>query len=133
HRWHQTLVGHSEGVQTLAWSPDGGTLASGGLDHTIRLWEGEQRSSRAVLQGHSAIVYGLAFTPDSRRLLSGSDDGTLRLWEAESGQCVRVMQGYTLPLYDLAWSPDGPSSSPYYLSLRDRKSTRLNSSHARTS
>src|SRR5207302_940008 len=52
----QTLVGHTEGVQTLAWSPDGGVLASGGLDHTIRMWEGEQRSARAVLQGHSAAV-----------------------------------------------------------------------------
>ena len=78
-----------------------------GWDATIRLWDGQEGTLRAVLQGHSGIVYGLAFTPDSRRLLSGSDDGTLRLWEVESRQCMRVLKGYADSLYDLAWSPDG--------------------------
>ena len=69
----QTLEGHTGRVQPVAWSPDGGTLASGGWDHTIRLWDGQEGTLRAVLQGHSGMVYGLAFTPDSRSLLSGSD------------------------------------------------------------
>ncbi|MFL5590873.1 MAG: WD40 repeat domain-containing protein, partial [Ktedonobacteraceae bacterium] len=114
HRLRQTLVGHTKQVQTLAWhpvwgtgNPDGGTLASGSFDHTIRLWDGKAGTSRVVLQGHSAVVTGLAFTPDSRHLLSGSGDGTLRLWDVERGESLRVMQGYTASLLDLDWSPDG--------------------------
>src|SRR5205807_176757 len=102
----QTLGDHTEKVQCVAWSPDGGTLASGSFDHTIRLWNGKAGSAWAVLQGHSAAVHGLAFLPDSRHLLSGSDDGTLRLWDVERGQCVRVLEGYETVLFDLDWSPD---------------------------
>jgi len=94
-------------VQSLAWSPDGGTLASGSHDHTIRLWDGEARTARAVLQGHSAAVYGTAYIPGGRYLMSGSEDGTLRTWDAESGESLRIVQGYTLPIYELAWRPDG--------------------------
>src|SRR5438876_656975 len=85
----QTLEGHTERVQALAWSADGGTLASGSFDHTIRLWEGQEGRSRGVLQGHRAEVYSLAFTPDSHHLLSSSEDGTLQLWEVASacGSC----------------------------------------------
>src|SRR5205823_597226 len=106
-RLRQTLAGHTDGINRVAWSPDGRTLASGSRDTTIRLWDVEEGSARAVLQGHRAEVYGLAFTPDSRSLLSCSDDGTLRLWEVASGQCGRVLQGYTAALFDLDWSPDG--------------------------
>ena len=102
----QTLVGHTQRVECVAWSPDGPTLASG-ADHTIRLWDVEQGNHRMALHGHAADVYSLAFTPDSRSLLSGSEDGTLRLWEVQQGQCVRVLQGYDACLYDLDWSPDG--------------------------
>src|SRR5206468_8771231 len=84
----ETLVGHTERVQALAWSPDGGTLASGGWDTTIRLWDGQDGTLRAVLQGHRGNVQSLAFTPGSRHLLSGRDDGHLPPGEGRTRTCA---------------------------------------------
>jgi WD40 repeat protein/transcriptional regulator with XRE-family HTH domain len=103
----RTLIGHTERVNRVAWSPDGRTLASSSLDQTIWLWDVERGNNRRVLHGHTAGVKGLAFTSDGRSLLSGGEDGTLRLWDVTSGQCIRVVQGYGASLYDVDWSPDG--------------------------
>jgi WD40 repeat protein/predicted ATPase/DNA-binding XRE family transcriptional regulator len=106
-RLRQTLVGHSDRVNHVAWSPDGSTLASSSRDPTIWLWNMERGTYRTMLHGHTAGVTGLAFTPDSHTLLSSSEDGTLRLWHVASGQCIRTVQGYASALYDVDWSPDG--------------------------
>ena len=92
---------------SISWGPDRRTLASGGSDPTICLWDAESRSARAARQGHSAAVNGPTFTPDNRSLLNGSHDGTLRLWDVGSGELLRILQGYAASLFDVDWSPDG--------------------------
>ncbi len=62
----ETLRGHTDRVHSLAWSPDGRTLASCGRDRMIWLWDVAQGSYRTALQGHAAGVNRLAFTPDSQ-------------------------------------------------------------------
>ncbi|HYT87718.1 MAG TPA: WD40 repeat domain-containing protein, partial [Gemmataceae bacterium] len=74
---------------SLAFAPDGRTLAAGGYDGRIHIWETGSRQVRRVLQGHRGWVQSLAFTSDGKRLASGSSDATVLLWDVSgAGQGV---------------------------------------------
>ena len=66
----------------VAWSPDGRTLAAGGVDGRIRLFDGELMSELLSFRAHDDYVFALAWTPDSSRLVSCSGDATVRVWDA---------------------------------------------------
>ena len=70
--------GHEGTVLALAVSPDGRTLASGGEDRMIRLWEVPTGRPLARWEAHDDHITALAFRPDGRTLVSGAADGMLR-------------------------------------------------------
>jgi WD40 repeat protein len=70
----------------VAFSPDGRTLATGGDDATIKLWNLASLQQTATLRGHTGPVDGLAFSRDGTLLASSSGDGTARLWRAPTFQ-----------------------------------------------
>jgi WD40 repeat protein len=77
----RTLTGPAAGSWSVAWSPDGRVLVTGGEDGEIRLWEVMTGQERARLAGHEGPVSALAFTADGTRLISGGSDTTALVWD----------------------------------------------------
>jgi WD40 repeat protein len=76
-----TLEGHTGPVSSVAFCPDGKTLASASVDKTIKLWEVLTGKERATLKGHTKPVSSVAFSPDGKLLASGSFDNTIKVWD----------------------------------------------------
>ena len=99
--------GHTFGVSSVSFNPDGKTLASGGTDKSIQLWDVVTGEYKQTLVGHTKTVYCVSFSPDGKTLASGSSDGTIRLWEANTGQHQKTFSGHNYVVSSLSFSPNG--------------------------
>jgi WD40 repeat protein/uncharacterized caspase-like protein len=94
-------------IMTIAFSPDGKTLATGGYDYTIALWDLGTGKERKTLEGHKEDILSVAFSPDGKTFVSGSRDFTIKIWNLVTGKVVHTLSGHTNGVLSVAISPDG--------------------------
>lgn len=78
-------------ITSMAFSPDGKTLASGSKDQTIYLWDVDSGAHKQTLRGHPAEVTRLSFNPGSSTLTSISKDNTIYLWDISTGERKKTL------------------------------------------
>jgi WD40 repeat protein/tetratricopeptide (TPR) repeat protein len=99
------LVGHSSGVNSALFAPDGTRIltTSSNFDGEVRLWDGEGRPL-AALKRHLAPVLSAGFSPDSARFLTVGEN--VRLWD-RNGKVLATLEGHKGPVYSAVFAPDG--------------------------
>jgi WD40 repeat protein len=100
-------LGHDHWIQSVAFSPDSGTVVTGSEDRSARLWEQagtEEPVSRCL--PHERPVRAVAFSPDGRTVLTGCWDGYVRLWSTATGELLDKLPADDT-VFAVAFGPDG--------------------------
>lgn len=75
-------------VGTIAFSPDGATVATAGSDHAVRFWDSSGHEHGTPLRGHTNTVKSVRFSPNGETLVTGADDATIRFWDAATHRAI---------------------------------------------
>jgi WD40 repeat protein/serine/threonine protein kinase len=103
-----TLSGHSGGISTLTFHPDGKQIATGSYDGTVKLWDATRGHSLLTFPGRATEITRVAFSPDGRRIAAANGvDRTVNVWEIRTRQVVFSLTGHTADVYGVGFSPDG--------------------------
>jgi WD40 repeat protein len=101
----RTFEGHTAGVLSVAFSPDGNLIAAGSAKNLVKLWRVENGDEVRTLGGHEGAVTAVAFDPIRNKLAAGSW-GT-KLFALESGKQTHVLEAHTGFITTVAYSPNG--------------------------
>jgi serine/threonine-protein kinase len=103
-----SLVGHSDEVRSIAWSPDGNRLASGSLDTTVRIWNIATQRTSLIYPGHKQGVGAVAWSQNAQAKLiaSGGRDELVRIWDSITGVNQAITPSLGSEVSSLAWSAD---------------------------
>jgi hypothetical protein len=95
------------GVRSVAFSPDGKTLAIALYEGTVKLLDPATGQEKSVLKGHKMGVNCVAFSPDGKTLATASLDTTAKLWDLTTGKEMKTLSGHKEYVLCVAFSPDG--------------------------
>ena len=102
-------IGHTDFVISVAMSPDGKYILTGGKGRAFNLWNREGQIIRRVA-GHLGSINTIAFSPDGQKILTGTSDATSKLWNL-NGDSLRTFRDPDVTnrfhIFDLAFSPTG--------------------------
>ncbi|HOW69980.1 MAG TPA: protein kinase [Phycisphaerae bacterium] len=111
------LTGHTDQINTLAFSNDRKWIASGGRDRTLRLWDARTYTPR-ILQEGEQYINSAAFSPDGTGLVAGGQAKTLTFWTVPRGEIVGTSAPHGNEVSCVAYDPDGKHvASGEYLNL----------------
>jgi WD40 repeat protein len=103
----RSLVGHSDKVDAIAFSPSGAVLATGGRDKAVILWDAATGQVLQSLRNHGTWIRAVRFSPDGGQLASLEYIGDIKLWSLESSRLLRRLQGNGGRCEVIDFSPDG--------------------------
>jgi WD40 repeat protein len=99
------LTGHTMKVSCLAYSPDTKSLASGGYDKTVCLWDLASKSLYRALE-HRKCITAVCWNSDSSFLFSGDEKGVIRLWNVITGHCIKTISEHTDQILAFSFNPN---------------------------
>jgi WD40 repeat protein len=92
---------------SVAFSPDGRSLASSSTNGTIILWDTTSGTRLKTLAGDTDLVLSVAFSPDGRSLASSSTNGTIILWDTANWTKLKTLAPHGKGVWSVSFSPDG--------------------------
>ncbi|XP_078483724.1 notchless protein homolog 1 [Ciona intestinalis] len=105
-RCTSSIEGHAEAVLSVKFSPNGGYLASGSGDTTVRFWDLSTETPHYTCKSHRHWVLCIEWSPDGRTLASGCKNGQVCLWDPKSGKQIgKTLLGHRQWITHLCWAP----------------------------
>ncbi len=105
--------GPTDAVRSVAYSPDGKTIAAGAIDETVFVWDAATARELHRFKGQRVKLFSfertiqVAFAPGGKALVSCGADETIRLWDLTTGKELRRFQGHEAHVWAVAFSADG--------------------------
>ena len=110
----RTMPGHYGPVLALAVGPDGTSVASGGRDDCVCVWDATTGALRTLLRGHEQPVRGVLYGKDGRTLFTAAEDGRLKLWDLTADPEGLAARGLPAAVAAIAVRPDGQGFATAY-------------------